>query len=79
MRIFLDGSTHPLKVVTKNQKHLSYSGEHVIWDMQVRKSEVFSGVNGVAMDRHGLILWENEATGSRKVFRCLLDLWEAIF
>ena len=41
--------------------------------------EVIFGVNGVAMDRHGLILWENGATGSRKVFRCLLDLWEAIF
>ena len=35
--------------------------------------------NGVAMGRYGLILWENGATGSRKVFRCLLDLWEAIF
>ena len=34
---------------------------------------------GVAMDRHGLILWENEATGSRKVFRYLLDLRDAIF
>ena len=43
------------------------------------KCEVILGMNGVAMDRHGLILWENEATGSRKVFRCLLDLWEAIF
>ena len=32
-----------------------------------RKIEVVLGVNGVAMDRHGLILWENEATGSRKV------------
>ena len=69
----------PLKVGTKNQKSLSYSGEHVIWGMQVRKSEVFWGVNGVAMDRHGLILWENEATGSRKVFRYLLDLRDAIF
>ena len=44
-----------------------------------RKIEVVLGVNGVAMDRHGLILWENEATGSRKVFRCLLDLRDAIF
>ena len=41
--------------------------------------EVILGVNGVAMDRHGLILWENEATGSKKVFRCLLDLRDAIF
>ena len=44
-----------------------------------RKVEVVLGVNGVAMDRQGLILWENEATGSRKVFRCLLDLRDAIF
>ena len=26
---------------------------------------------GVAMARYGLILWENGATGSKKVFRCL--------
>ena len=38
-----------------------------------------NGLNGVTVDRHGLILWENGATGSRKVFRCLLDLQEAIF
>ena len=44
-----------------------------------RKVEVILRVNGVAMDRHGLILWENEATGSRKVFRHLLDLRDAIF
>ena len=35
-------------------------------------------MNGVAMARHGLILWENEATGSRKVFRYLPDLRDAI-
>ena len=46
---------------------------------KIRKIEVVLGVNGVAMDRHGLILWENEATGSRKVFRCLWGLQEAIF
>ena len=44
-----------------------------------RKVEVILRVNGVAMDRHGLILWENEATGSRKVFRYLLDLRDVIF
>ena len=43
------------------------------------KVEVVLGVNGVAMDRHGLILWENEATGSKKVFRYLLDLRDATF
>ena len=43
------------------------------------KCEVIWGVNGVAMDRHGLILWENDATGSRKGFRYLLGLRDAIF
>ena len=46
---------------------------------KISNFEVILGVNGVAMDRHGLILWENEATGSRKVFRYLLDLRDAIF
>ncbi len=36
------------------------------------------GTNGVAMARNGPILWENDATGSTKVFRYLSDLWEAI-
>ena len=35
-------------------------------------------MNGVAMARHGLILWQNEATGSRKVSRYLPGLWDAI-
>ncbi len=47
-------------------------------EVQVLKIEVVLGVNGVAMARHGLILWENEATGSRKVFGYLLDLQDAI-
>ena len=34
--------------------------------------------NGVAVARYGLVLSEDGATGSRKVFRCLLGLWEAI-
>ena len=42
-------------------------------------SSVATGLIVVAMDRHGTILWENEATGSRKVFRCLLELWGMIF
>ena len=33
---------------------------------------------GVAMARYGLILWENGATGSRKVFRYLWGLWDTI-
>ena len=40
--------------------------------------EVISGMNGVAMARHGLILWENEATGSRKVFKYFPGLRDAI-
>ena len=53
--------------------------DNLSWEVQVRKVEVILGVNGVAMDRHGLILWENEAAGSRKVFRYLLDLRDTIF
>ncbi len=37
------------------------------------------GVTEVAMDRHGLILWENEAAGSRKVSKYLPGLRDAIF
>ena len=36
-------------------------------------------MNWVPVARHGLILWENEATGSRKVSRYLPGLWDAIF
>ena len=32
------------------------------------------GLNGVVVARHGLILWENDATGVRKVFRYLPGL-----
>ena len=46
---------------------------------EMSKKWIVRGLSGVAVDRHGLILWENGATGARKVFRCLLDLWEAIF
>ena len=36
------------------------------------------GLNGVVMGRHGLILNQSEATGSRKVSGCLPDLWDTI-
>ena len=36
-------------------------------------------MNWVPVARHGLILWENEATGSRKVSKYLPGLWDAIF
>ena len=50
----------------------------MIWDIQVRQIWVVLGVNGVGVDRYGLILWENDATGSRKVSRYLWGLREAI-
>ncbi len=36
------------------------------------------GVTGVVVDGYGLILWENEATGSRKVFKYLLGFRDTI-
>ena len=39
---------------------------------------IVSGLNRVAMGRHRLILKDNGATGSRKVSRCLPDLWDII-
>ena len=51
----------------------------MILDVKVRKVEIISGLKWVAVARHGLILWENDATGSRKVSRYLPDLWDTIF
>ena len=51
----------------------------MIWDVRVRKNEVILDMNGVAVARHGLILWENEATGSRKLSRCLRGLKNLIY
>ena len=82
IRNFLDGS-NPLKVPTNKSKIEIEFGQ--IGDLggtsskSYRKVEVMLRVNGVATDRHRLILWENEAAGSRKVFRCLLDLRDVIF
>ena len=36
-------------------------------------------MNGVAMARHSLILWENGATGSKKLFKHLPTLLDLIF
>ena len=49
-------------------------------DLDVRKCKklIVFGMNWVAMGRHGLILKDNEATGSRKVSGCLPDLWDTI-
>ena len=38
-----------------------------------------TGLNGVGSNSNGLILWENDATRLRKVFRYLPGLREAIF
>jgi len=43
-----------------------------------REKVMILGVNGVGVARYGLILWENDATGSRKVFKYLPGLREAI-
>ena len=39
---------------------------------------IILGTNGVAVARYGLIFSEDGATGSRKVFRYLWGLWDAI-
>ena len=49
-----------------------------MWEVEVRKILVVLGVNGVGVARYGLILWENDATGSRKVSRYLPDLRDTI-
>ena len=36
------------------------------------------GMNGGGVARNGPRLWENEATGFKKVFRGFRGLWEAI-
>ena len=51
---------------------------YVILDVKVRKVEIISGLKWVAVARHRLILWENDATGSRKVFKYLLGLGDYI-
>ena len=45
--------------------------------MELVKVVIF-GMNGVAVARNGPILWENDATRSRMVFKYLPGLWEAI-
>ena len=45
--------------------------------LECRKLVVL-GMNVVAVARHRLILWENEATGSGKVFRYLPGLRDTI-
>ena len=43
---------------------------------QITEKSINYWLNGVALDRHGVIPWENEATGSRKVSKYLLGpMW----
>ena len=49
-----------------------------IYCSEKHADSILLGMNGVAVARNGLILWENDATGSRKVFRWLPGLWEVI-
>ena len=49
-----------------------------IWTFGSGRKLIVSDLNWVAMGRHGLILKDNEATGSRKVSGCLPDLWDTI-
>ena len=53
--------------------------DNLMWEVQVRQFWFPRELNWVTTDRHVLILWQNETRGSRKVFRHLLDLWDAIF
>ena len=48
-----------------------------LWVGELKKT-IILGLNGVAVARHGPILGENGAVGSRRVFRYLPDLREAI-
>ncbi len=56
--------------IRRNKLHPAYAMSH--------KTTVLV-MNWVPMARHGLILWENEATGSRKVSKYLPCLRDAIF
>ena len=49
-----------------------------IYCSEKHADSIILGMNGVAMARNGVILWENDARRSRKVFKYLPDLWEAI-
>ena len=51
----------------------------MIREVLKRLKIVVLGMKWVAMARHWLILWENEATGSRRVSKYLLGLRDAIF
>ena len=66
------------KYSPKKQKMRFCVEDMVVWDVEVQRNLVVSGVNGVVVDRHGLILRENDATGVRKVFRYLPGLRDLV-
>ena len=68
--IFLSKMFPKTKQKQKTKLHLTHTMDH--------KTTVLV-MNWVPMARHGLILWENEATGSRKVSKYLLGPRDAIF
>ena len=49
-----------------------------VWTSGNVTNLIVSGLNWVAMGRHGLILKDNGAMGSRKVSGFLPDLWDTI-
>ena len=55
----------------------SFSGKS-LWGATVSPKIIKSGMNGVAVARHGLIFGEDGATGSRKVSGYLRGLPETI-
>ena len=69
----------PSKYPPKNKNVRPSFKKYVIWDIKVQNNGVIWGMNGTAMARHGLILRESEATGSRKVSKYLPGLRDTIF
>ena len=57
------------------KKNIDILGVSTFLDSQ---NLIVLGLNGVVMGRHGLILNQSEATGSRKVSGYLPDLWDTI-
>ena len=51
----------------------SAARRYLLLETTNQKVEDILGMNGVAVARHGLILWENEATSHRISFKCLPD------
>ena len=48
---------------------ISQSKQVVIGTIISQSKQVIFGMNGVKIKRHGLILWENDATGLKIIFK----------